>query len=239
MFIAADTTPKCLAGKARAAASFRKCTIDAEAKLLEGKEANLMKCDLTFATRRAKLGAKAAKAGIQCRFLDNGDGTVTDYDTGLQWEKKNSLDGIAYLPNPHDVENTYAWGDTTTGLADGTLFTEFLGRLNGSVPQLFDVPPSVSLDGITESGGFAGHADWRLPTVAELASLIDPFAPGCGSGSPCINPIFGVVASGAYATSTSQATDLGKFWYVVFRDRLRSVDLKGDVSFAVAVRGGW
>ena len=42
------------------------------------------------------------------RFVDNGDGTVTDHLTGLQWEKKTSAVGSGEdYSDPHDVDNTY------------------------------------------------------------------------------------------------------------------------------------
>jgi hypothetical protein len=51
----------------------------------------------------------------------NGDGTATDYDTGLQWEQKTD-DGSV-----HDKDNTYSWSPTL-GPPDGTAFTAFLTR---------------------------------------------------------------------------------------------------------------
>src|SRR5712692_6064603 len=72
----------------------------------------------------------------QPRFVDNSDGTITDNQTGLMWEKKTGTLGNATLcldptdcPNPHDVNNAYIWtnifipGDTAP---DGSLFTNFL-----------------------------------------------------------------------------------------------------------------
>jgi len=60
-------------------------------------------------------------AGGQERFIDNGDGTVTDADTGLMWEKKTGTVGISVLcdstdtcPDPHDVNNLYTWSRTGT-----------------------------------------------------------------------------------------------------------------------------
>ena len=45
------------------------------------------------------------------RFVDNGDGTITDTKTGLQWEKKSD-DGTI-----HDQDDTYTW---TTGVPNAS-----------------------------------------------------------------------------------------------------------------------
>lgn len=41
------------------------------------------------------------QAGATLSYSDNGDGTITDNNTGLQWEKKSDDDSI------HDVDTTY------------------------------------------------------------------------------------------------------------------------------------
>src|SRR2546429_7397381 len=64
------------------------------------------------------------------RFVDNGDGTVTDNQTGLQWEQKTTTVGSGVnLADPHDVDNSYTWSSSGTA-ADGTAFTDFLATLN-------------------------------------------------------------------------------------------------------------
>ncbi len=45
--------------------------------------------------------------GAPTRFVDNGDGTICDHQTGLMWEKKDAADGVVDLNNPHDVDNLY------------------------------------------------------------------------------------------------------------------------------------
>jgi len=129
-----------------------------------------------FADNLAKLTAKATKAAIACRYGVNGNGTATDYDTGLVWEQKAD-DGSV-----HDKDNMYILTIEIAGIPpNGTAFTDFLGTLNNCVDDGTD-----PLTGVI--GGFAGHCDWRLPSIVELEGIVDLNATGCGSGSPCIRP---------------------------------------------------
>ena len=171
------------------------------------------------------------------RFVDNGNGTVTDLETGLQWEKKDSAGGGANYANPHDVDNTYEW--STTGTApDGGAFTSFLSMLNGGVTG---VGECVSSDDSSQTGGFANHCDWRLPTIVELRTINDPNAPGCGTGGPCIDVKFGATGVGApgYWSSTTWAADAARAWLVFFDSVGGFPDDKGGGNYVRAVRGGF
>jgi uncharacterized protein DUF1566 len=172
----------------------------------------------------------------QPRFVDNGDGTVTDNQTGLMWEKKTGTTGNVTLcldpadcPNPHDVNNAYTWtnifisGDTAP---DGSLFTNFLQRITAAL--------STSTDGvIVKDVCFAGHCDWRIPNVAELKTI-----PNCGASGPCIDPIFGPSQASIYWSSTTDAAHSFSVWIVSLDGAGVTSFTKGGAIFVRAVRGG-
>jgi len=170
------------------------------------------------------------------RFVDNGDGTVTDNQTGLQWEKKVAGSGCL-----HCVDDTYTWCANADNpimcdngnVPDGTAFTSFLATLNGGATG---VGNCVSSDGNTQTGGFAGHCDWRLPTSAELQTIL--LAPFLCQPSPCIDPVFGPTAATFYWSSTTFASDPIPAWLVEFQFGSVSTAGKFNGLRVRAVRGG-
>jgi len=80
------------------------------------------------------------------RFTDNQDGTVTDLWTGLQWHK------------------------CTVGQG----FNDQTNRCDGDAASFTDVPSAQQfvLD-LNNGDGAAGHNDWRVPNVKELASIVE------------------------------------------------------------------
>jgi Protein of unknown function (DUF1566) len=132
------------------------------------------------------------------RLGDNGDGTITDHETGLMWEKKADLDNVPVsctsagaCPDPHDADNRYTWtdNDTPTALPTGTAFTVFLAQLNAG-------------------GGFADHTDWRLPTLAELHGLVDY----ADATSPLVNVAFDNGCTGSCSITSCSCTAADRHW---------------------------
>lgn len=133
---------------------------------------------------------------LDTRFVDHLDGTVTDNQTGLMWEKKADLDGVgvacssgAVCPNPHDADNLYTYSFDNPLGPPGTAYTVFLVQLNAG-------------------SGFAGHTDWRLPTEAELQGLVD-YADGT---SPVVDASFDTGCSGSCTVTTCSCTSPDRYW---------------------------
>jgi hypothetical protein len=135
------------------------------------------------------------RAGATLSFTDNGDGTITDNNTGLMWEKKDDQAG-----GIHNRRNLYTWGmDSTPYTMNGTMVTAFLDTLN-------DV-------GGGGASCFAGHCDWRIPNLRELQSLIN-----YESYRPAVDTAFNTgcalncTVDGAGGTAMCSCTEEGSYW---------------------------
>lgn len=193
---------KCEAAKNTIAGKYAFCRQKAEAKAVKtGDPADYSKCDTNFsgkwATAETNGGGMcptdgdaanvqsyvAADANLIAlkltgvRFVDNGDGTITDTQTSLMWEKKDDAELV------HDKDNRYSWA--TIG--------EFVSEVNG-----------YSAAG-TAQAGLGGHSDWRMPTSAELQTILLEPVP-CGT-IPCIDSIFGPTVASLYWSSTTYSGD--------------------------------
>ena len=83
-------------------------------------------------------------------YTNNGDGTVTDNNTGLMWQKCST--GQNNDSSCSGTASTWTWYQAT-----GTYDADYN-------PSSQDVCRSLSLD---------GYMDWRLPTKKELMSIVD------------------------------------------------------------------
>jgi hypothetical protein len=186
------------------------------------------------------------------RFVDNGDGTITDPATGLMWEKKddNNAGGL------HDVHNTYTW--SSTGIdPDGTAFTVFLNTMNNYCDGDETTSCTADADCTGIGNGLCGHAgyrDWRLPEVhqdggaEELELLIDLSQAGAPYTftefrSPC-SPLCTVLTCSCtasllpYWSATSWASYPFHAWLVTFHDGHVWHSVKSNSPYVRAVRGG-
>jgi Protein of unknown function (DUF1566) len=221
----------CQAAKIKAAGKRAQCLSLEQANSQLGKPSDPGQCEADFDGALAKADAAAAKKGAACRYLDNGDGTISDLNTLLQWEKKDASGGI------HDNNVLYTWSSRQRGPFDGTAITVLVQGLN------FNCQTALSTDGTIIKRGFAGHCDWRLPSVLELATLVDLTAPGCGSGSPCTDAVFNngtdsFTQPAAYWSSSSHATNSLPAWLTNFNSGVGGFAAKELPLYVRVVRGG-
>lgn len=190
------------------AARWAECDLRAFGRLFAGEGDGVQQ---DFAKCRTVYHRDWTSRTSEPRWVDAGDGTVTDQLTGLQWERKTTDGSI------HDVSRTFTWS-TGFGPADGTVFTELLRTL--------------------DDGCFAGHCDWRLPTRAELETVVAPGPYPCAA--PCIDSAFGATTPiGIYWSATSNVTGEAFAWGVTFSGGGVGVAPKVLALPARAVRGGF
>ena len=196
------------------------------------------------------------QAGATLSYTDNTDGTITDQNTGLMWEKKDDSGGL------HDKNNTYTWGMTSSPYTmNGTMVTTFLAQLNnrcaGDGTTDCTAGGDAACVGIGTGNlagkcGFASHRDWRIPNAKELQSIInyeirypgptvDPKFHQAATCTGCTDVTLAAcscTASYGYWSSTTFAYYLDFAWIVLFNDGTVGFDSKSYPYSVRAVRGG-
>lgn len=205
---AADPVQKCVAAKIKAAGKRANCLAGVASKEALGKVGDAAKCQLAFTKARDKADAGAAKKNASCRFVDNGDGTVSDLDTLLMWEKKTVA----------NVDATVSWA---------TAASEAVSAATGT-----------SANGEQFAGSLGGHQDWRLPSIVELETIVDFNPLACGNGGTCIGTVFGPTHLGNYWAITSDLNDAAKAWVIGFDDGALDVTAKSGTAATRVVRSG-
>jgi hypothetical protein len=145
-------------------------------------------------------------------YVDNGDGTITDLNTHLMWEKK-SADGSI-----HDQGNQYVWVDTFSTFIGGlNAGGGFAGHTDWRLPNVKELQSIVNYENVGPAVSAAFNANC---------------APGCTVTTCSCTP------SGFYWSATTYAGLPGNAWYVHFY--FGSVDFNGKArnDYVRAVRSG-
>ena len=206
---------KCEAAKLKIAGKYGLCRLKVDAKAVKtGRPADYSKCD---ASLTKAWSAAETKGGGQCptdgdqvgqqseltrnaartawrlsggpRFVDNRDGTITDNETGLMWEKKTQFDSGDTPANIHDADRGYGWYGSCSlnggkscqpSAAAATLCASNAeGGTTGCDSCLAGEGTCSAAETIwtfaaaLNGAQFAGHSDWRVPTRRELESILD------------------------------------------------------------------
>ena len=127
------------------------------------------------------------------RFIDNGDGTITDNLTGLMWLKDANCAGTIGLNEEYNGRMT--WESTF----------EFVGGINNGT---YNISACASYT--------ASYTDWRVPNIVELESLINTEVGDQGEwlesqGFVNVRSVF--IAPDDYPTYWSSTTDANNWLY--------------------------
>jgi len=227
---AATPLDKCLGGRAKAQGKYEQCVEKWLSKVYGTNytffdPAKLAKCRIKYAKAWDKLAALATAPCSGNRYADNGDGTVTDNLTGLMWEKKSDNGDI------HDQDTTRTWSTGSPYKGNGQAYDAFL---------------TTGLN----VAGFAGAKDWRLPTFAELGTILLPEDYPCAT-NPCVPAAFNTSCTAGCASTACSCTRSYYYWsattgagysdyawILYFNGGGASNGLKTSYYYVRAVRGG-
>jgi len=180
----------------------------------------------------------AVRAGPALSYADNGDGTITDNNTGLMWEKLAQVDTVnTGSGDIHDWRTEFWWSCP----------------LNVSGMTVCGVNVTI-WDKIDEMNreNYAGYSDWRAPNIRELQSIIDFEAQ-----NPAVDHVFNngdqtgmctdlsngncsfTQSSSDYWSSTTESPGDTSDAYAVYSfNGTVTDDTKTDLDYFRAVRGG-
>jgi hypothetical protein len=116
-----------------------------------------------------------------------------------------------------------------------------LDRETGLVWERFPSGTLTDLDTALSqcnASGVGNRRGWRLPTVQDLASLVDPTVAAPGPALPAGHPFIGVQVEFFYWSATASAAHADSEWGVGFRDGTVARLGKAVAHHVWCVRGG-
>jgi hypothetical protein len=135
---------------------------------------------------------------------------------------KNSKDDKPDYNNPHDADNTYTWYDSNPATNGGNAGTPGTGT---------DTEDFIKA---LNDANYGGYNDWRMPTVKELAYIVNYNIPYPG---PTIDTGY-FPSTSLYWASTTDAYNTSNAWGVNFTNGLDTMPNKSNSYYVRAVRGG-
>ena len=151
------------------------------------------------------------EAGGALAYVDNGDGTITDLNTRLMWEKLSRDGGI------HDYSNAYTWEEAFVRIAALNSGGGFAGHTDWRLPNIKELQSLINYQNNAPAVSAAFNADCLPDCTATTCS--------------CTQADF-------YWSSTTVSTNPSSAWYVVFNLGNVSISNKVSSHHVRAVRGG-
>jgi hypothetical protein len=161
------------------------------------------------------------RAGKPLSYTDNGDGTFTDNNTGLVWEKKGADGGL------HDYTKRFAWQP-----GPGSIW-EWIDQVNAE-----------------DGHGLGWKTDWRIPNVRELQSILiytvsypqpqvaPVFNTACTPGCTTIDCSCTAALESWSSTASADVFFPNEAWWVRFDLGVAAYEEKSEAYAVRAVRGG-
>lgn len=172
---ALDDSAVCTVRKLKASGKYLFCRMKAEAKgVANTLPPDTSKCEAKLASQFAAIESSAGGAcamegdggtvqsigtadtgfmaktvTLSQRFTNNGNGTISDADTGLTWEIKSYFD-----ESIHDVSTRYTWGDATAVHIAGLNAATFGGYDDWRVPSVNEMVTLFNYDATDLVKGF-------------------------------------------------------------------------------------
>jgi hypothetical protein len=151
------------------------------------------------------------QAGAALSYTDNGNGTITDNNTGLMWEKKSD-DGTI-----HNQHTTYTWANAFAVHIAGLNTANFAGHNDWRLPNAKELMSIVNYEN-------------------DHPAVPSAFNNNCTAA--CSVTTCSCTLATLYWSSTSSAFNPSSAWYVLFSDGSVNTFFKDTTQRVRAVRGG-